>query len=96
MLIHRAARISWFGWVALAVEGNLVSRSSLVKLCAAMIFWVLRKIVCKVLCLCIPLGLPDGPNPRGHQARHVVTTPRRGTSRGAIFVASEASVATRT
>nr|DAU77400.1 MAG TPA: hypothetical protein [Caudoviricetes sp.] len=41
-----------------------------------------------------PLGLPDGPNPRGYQARHVVTTPRRGTRRGAIFEASEASVAT--
>ena len=25
----------------------------------------LRSVVCKVLCLCLPLGLPDGPNPRG-------------------------------
>nr|DAT95735.1 MAG TPA: hypothetical protein [Caudoviricetes sp.] len=32
--------------------------------------------------------------PGGHQARHVVTTPRRGTRRGAIFVASGASVVT--
>nr|DAY16896.1 MAG TPA: hypothetical protein [Caudoviricetes sp.] len=54
----------------------------------------MRKVVCKVLCLYIPLGLPDGPNPRGYQARHVVTTPRRGTRRGAIFAASVASVAT--
>nr|DAX42839.1 MAG TPA: hypothetical protein [Caudoviricetes sp.] len=54
----------------------------------------MRNVVCKVLCLCLPLGLPDGPNPRGHQARNIVTTPRRGTRRGAIFVASEASEAT--
>lgn len=71
-----------------------LSFSSRDKLGTTRISRFLRNIVCKVLCLCLPLGLPDGPNPRGYQARHGVTTPRRGTRRGPIFVASVASVAT--
>lgn len=85
------SRLGRWNMVRFAKLGALDSRD---ELGTTWIFWILRNVVCKVLCLCIPLGLPDGPNPRGYQARHVVTTPRRGTRRGPIFEASEASVAT--
>lgn len=86
--------ISRFGWWNMVLFVKLGALGSRDEIGTAWISWFLRNVVCKVLCLCLPLELPDGPNPRWHQARHVVTTPRRGTRRGAIFVASEASVAT--
>ena len=57
--------ISRFGWWNMVLFVKLGALDSRDELGTAWIFWILRNVVCKVLCLCLPLGLPDGPNPGG-------------------------------
>nr|DAN41332.1 MAG TPA: hypothetical protein [Caudoviricetes sp.] len=47
--------------------------------------WILRSVVCKVLCFYLPPSWSLRSKPTGvHQARLDVSTPRRGTRRGPI------------